>query len=758
MATLEPVDKQVDVVLYPAEYDPQALTWGYSQDWMFVDPRRLQDLPSTPPRSWQMPWTLDDLEYVDALNAVSLRSIRYRTDMETTWEPFDLTTYLPKTGYFPVNAAETWKIIKPSAWRGVSAAVSTAPAATEAALISTARYFENPHFLMTWKMLSPPESYNEPQLIEILLGLEDYGSGIQWRIGIPRPYRPDDGEEEGDYEWSKSCYLIKYDSAGVGTMVDEFAHTSSQRGRGKSTGEEWEAFSLQCFDNKFVMTIAGVDKQWVYGDADAEIRAGYIAIAAKGGQATFLWEDLLYKPAGNAETAEMPYATYLTMAGDAKAKSWIYKMVEVPGDPPVEQGTVTPFYLLTGGDNAKLKVELTSAVTRQSPLLYAVQEIHETVLGTGAGVSANISRDIESIDISWKLTRRGTSGTIVLRNWRGNATGTGYDVGLYDSLTGIQKVAIRARHLFSPDEPSGTEGAWIDLFVGYLREEPRKRDSDLGRNVIELELMDRTLLWQDNVACMLYMPSFGGWDFKEATTHILTRWEVDSTDIEYPADYAIMPIALPNNHPSRGAFAYDSDVCIIDALDEMCRAVGYRWHISPADKIVFERLQYVGLAAVDFTLDETTVTQFDQIEMVDSSRSFEDARNRVFVTGVDEDGKPLGAHYVYQPSIDDDTSEYYVGRNRWLVKEYDEHDKPGMTAQAMLYGNIVTGGQLIWRAPARDLWPADIVDIQVDHLGFAAGTKFRIVTKTTRLADIAAGGDPVWVDEYGAELIAPWET
>jgi hypothetical protein len=381
-----------------------------------------------------------------------------------------------------------------------------------------------------------------------------------------------------------------------------------------------------------------------------------------------------------------------------------------------------------------------------------VQELHDPTFVSGTGTGTEVSEYIRRINISWPSSRRGAQGKILLENWKQNADGS-YSTGVFDDLVGTEKFSIKARHL-----TDGGPGSWIDLLTAYITAAPTERQGyDKGRNVIELDIMDRSYLWIDGKAPCVFTPSFGGWDLREACTLLLNQCgDVEDEDIEFPADYTDNPSTLPQPDKSKRTLSFGPDDQLIDALDRLCFTVGWRWYLDPQGNVTFERAQRAGTYTVDFTLDEDTVTDADQIYEVSTQRSTQDVRNRVYVRTVGEDGVTDAAAYKYQPSKDDPTSNYYLGRWQWMVKEDAGIGDPDMLAQTLLYKRLQFSQTIRWTTIARDLWPGDVVQVEVNHLGIDENTKFLITAKNTVLEPMSSGSANLWMDEYEADILTPW--
>lgn len=224
------------------------------------------------------------------------------------------------------------------------------------------------------------------------------------------------------------------------------------------------------------------------------------------------------------------------------------------------------------------------------------------------------------------------------------------------------------------------------------------------------------------------------------------------TDFEFPADYADHAMTLPRQELSAAA-KFQEDTGIIEALDRLASLCWMKWRIRPDGKIEF-RWSPVPAPEPSFVLDEETVTPQDRILGLEATCDYRHVRTVAYTRGRDDWGADAevllnaGAPYLI-----DDTAPQFVGRRLWTATVEPDNKEPGTTTQRRLFERRDAALRIEWQTVGRDLWPDDVVEVQVSHLGVPAGTRFLIRGKTSEAAADRRPGNLRWVDSYVAEVV-----
>ena len=270
-----------------------------------------------------------------------------------------------------------------------------------------------------------------------------------------------------------------------------------------------------------------------------------------------------------------------------------------------------------------------------------------------------------------------------------------------------------------------------DQVTGYLDEPSYIADAEQPDAVI-LELHARDLMVRLNNKACPFLPSFGGWTFGDAFYWVMHESaglpdgmiELDSGagDFEFPCP------------TSELILKFDNLAQVVDVADELARAAGRKWGISPAGN-VFTWIPSIYSGSADFTLDETSQTPQDHFSVAEMTRDIFSARNFILVFGRDRDGNDqVVACSQHNPSVTSRTDPDYIGDEWWDVSIAPDGADPWVVCSLRAEELLHSRGLLSWETEGKpELFPGQYVAVYVSGIGVESGSIFRILEKSGRL-------------------------
>jgi len=383
----------------------------------------------------------------------------------------------------------------------------------------------------------------------------------------------------------------------------------------------------------------------------------------------------------------------------------------------------------------------------RTPVLYNVQEIHRTVLGAGAaGDPVDLAADIEELTVTHDDRGRGATCTLKVRNYQVDALETsGYLLGhLDDQLKGIGLVTVELAHVYADATPNG---AFITCFTGYAESFEPYVDEQ-GFPMLEIKLGDRSRTWTEGEGTMHDLPDVSGWDLAEAVELLLTHHGVDAADIVWPVDYPASKLYIPLQEGT-AAGRHTPDTGIDKVLDDICQAVGVRWRLRRTARSSFggTHAPWGPPTSRSTPPPSRPRTRSSGTPGTRSTSPRSATRSRC-------GARPAGAWrprrgMVHGPSLTDDTSAAYLGRRRRRRIADPTNPNPAVRAQQELFEGLIAGRTFTWQTVGHDLWPGDLVAIELEGLLIPSGTKAEITGKTSSWSE----GDWRWRDEYTCRIV-----
>jgi len=207
---------------------------------------------------------------------------------------------------------------------------------------------------------------------------------------------------------------------------------------------------------------------------------------------------------------------------------------------------------------------------------------------------------------------------------------------------------------------------------------------------------------------------------------MLKRWNVPDALISVESD-----AQLRVGHPSQRLLQFSPEDDAPAVLDKVAKALQLQWGVKPDGVIFIRPLSAVGTGASQFTLNPTTTTEDDFIQVVRTGfESEEDFANIVVVTGQDERGFHDAAVAVNSDSIGTASAADFIGDDWWKSIHLD--DAGDVKAHAETELNKAKQRRVVveWSTRTKlELLPDDVVTVDVTNMGVATGTKFVIFEK-----------------------------
>lgn len=741
-----PVRSKCRALWTPPAQDPQPETWGWCTDHYLVDARETGEQiditqPPTPGELWWRFASSDQVMLIPELRGAIQRPRAHALDPETDTRPANSSW---STSPWASHAA--WSsMVQEGLRRKVAMYAPTGEPVSDGYLITQDTWYAGGAFGLVYELMTPSglDEDDNPVAtgIEVSLGLQ---SGIEhYRISMPNPVRSDP---------NSSAWMITRCTT-EGLSVEDLMHAPGRRPE-KEGEPTFEWLRIIPAVGYLVIQHSRLGQAWLYTrDGGCWPRVGKIGVRVFGCRAWLLPQVIDFASSCSLAGPAASYRPEITLAGEGHVVGATYGTV-VDGEEVPDCSYAAAVNV--DGDRAQLVLNITNSGPQwtygtdtgraRTPVIYNVQEVHRTVLGAGAaGDDVDLSADLEAVQITHDDSGRGAVCTLTLRNYRADAEeASGYAMEhLAGQLAGIGLVAVDLAHEYAGAAP---DGSWVRAFTGYAELLEAYTD-DAGFPRIELTLGDRSRLWGDGEGTMHDLPDVTSWDLREAVILLLTHHGVPEADILFPADYPETKLYRPIQYGT-AASRHTPDTGIDQVIDDLCADLGMKWQILPDGTFRFRWTNRPVTA--DFTLDPDTTTPEDRIE-ADARHSidFRDLVNEVEVRGRTRWGVETAAVVHHSASLSDDTSAAYLGRRRRMRISDPSNARPALRAQQELFKRLNLGRRFTWSTIGRDLWPGDVVQIDLAGLEIAEGTLAIILGKTSSLSRAQMR----WRDEFACQVI-----
>jgi hypothetical protein len=250
--------------------------------------------------------------------------------------------------------------------------------------------------------------------------------------------------------------------------------------------------------------------------------------------------------------------------------------------------------------------------------------------------------------------------------------------------------------------------------------------------------------------------SWNGVSWKLAVRLILESWGVPTgltfDDDETPGGNAVSFEPIEESHPGllddllipdeRGwerRYVYSETTPVLQALDELCHAVGIRWRINRSGIWEFFIPTPWDGISYDHTIDDDTgeTDLLAVLESIHHTRRDADLRNIIYHVGTDKYGNSVTGMITDWTALWDTESDRFVGDERWAVKVDEANPAPGSTAYWEYLRRQKLGDVVEWTWAGHPTWaPGDRVQISVADVSVPEGTVVEIVSKESVIDEL----------------------
>lgn len=765
-STYMPIRAGVELTYLRADKDVQVTADAWCEDRYWVDERDLpqQRDPSAPPVALSSYWqaSTGNVLPVPELRGAIMAPRRRVMPTEDHLTPCGPLTMVAEDWYDSDLAPDaSWSL----QWQqelGVKAALF-APGTLANGMVRTleAECVDRSFFWLYRTMTPEPAGTGEywpaqSHGVRIHMGCQSAIPQITLEMTAPHP-----GDDGGGL-WR----LYEWDAERATTTVDwqrqEFRGSMESTTRPET---HWVMVIPTC--GRLVIMGSKLESAWVYAPQDGiTLRSGQAALEFRQCRGWAVYGRVAYPASVAMQSPVITYGDSWTQAAEIRVNA------ETGNHDDTDDASYVGAYEVidsgTGYFTARHSVTITNAsadteaptgVTvgkTHTPIMYALQEIHEATLTDPEETPEDKSEYLDDITVRHSPTGRGHVATAVLRNWDspgdgeteyvlGNAFGTA-GVDLY----GIGRWSLRTRHITS----QGPED-FATAFNGYttrIRALPRTDKAQYP--MLSVSMQDRTFLWGDGKSSMAFMPDFAGWDFQEACLLILEAFGCPEEETVWPEEYADDPVSVPRQ-PLSGATKFAPDVEVMEALDQLCKWCGFRWHLDTTGRAVFEYSPAIKGASV-LTLEPEATNTRDKLYLpVTTELDYASARTMSYVRGTNAWGGAIEALYSGgKPALTTPGTIDYIGRRLWAASIEPHNMNPYITAQLQLLHAQKASTRIEWRTIGRDLWFGDVVTVNIPNTLVPEGTEM-VVTARTDYAKRGqqVGDDLRWWQVYECAIV-----
>lgn len=529
----------------------------------------------------------------------------------------------------------------------------------------------------------------------------------------------------------------------IDQMESPYQFTSSTENEVKFITVQYESIN-----GKIMITLSNrttEDRVWVVeSQDDLFINQGRSGCKIFGVNGNVSFAEVRYSSSASINIIKTIYRPEITLDADIKT------IADTLNAPFNETSIITP-----DTDDHSLEIGIIydneSYQSRRTPVFYELQEYHRTTFDVpDETAEIDISKYIESIDISYGEFYRGTQVTLKCRNWDPQI----------DAIPGDEpSPAVAAdndalRKLLSGEtmceikmtQDRGDSPTPITIFKGYVIEKPFNIAGIWAK--MDIKLQDATcllgkLLGKSPARC-------GGWDFAEYTTLILNNEFIPSEMIYYPTNYPTGNWIIPFKYGD-WSMDFSPETSIIDVLDKVCEVSQMVWYVSQYGNITFD-WKYPKKSVPDFVIDETS-EEASYFEVLDSNINLNNIASIYQIKGSDARGYPIDFTFKWTPAYDT-AKPYYIGRDKYKVLTENNIPNVFTWAQDKIIEEYQNSFIVGWTCEGgKDLWPYDVVQVDLPYVGIGTGgvELFEIVSKTSTLE--WSKTREVWTDSFTARIV-----
>ena len=372
------------------------------------------------------------------------------------------------------------------------------------------------------------------------------------------------------------------------------------------------------------------------------------------------------------------------------------------------------------GNASRPAITFSSSASARRGLLWNVQEYREPEFGAAnpEPLSTEDGDTLQLMEMSGECSDR----------WRGGRLSATLMAAPEASLAEVrsnQKIIARV----SDDEGEN----WTTLFTGYAADDPEiSREDGSGRETLHLSARDgiegrlpKKIMWGH---C-----SYEDWPVGDAFEHILQRAGVPDALIS--VDAAIAGVQdLPFGTGGERLLAFRGSERVETALDQIATIRGLQWGVDQSGSYFLRPMPTHTAGAYDHTIDLATSDPDDLV--MAPFRHAQDMGEfaNMMVVMVGQGWRARGGWFWDPASIEDPTSERYVGEDWWELVDCPDGDSAQAIYDALWQRRLELSDAVYWQTLGHaEIMPGEHVRVLNAGCGLTSGSIFRVSNKAWRL-------------------------
>lgn len=299
----------------------------------------------------------------------------------------------------------------------------------------------------------------------------------------------------------------------------------------------------------------------------------------------------------------------------------------------------------------------------------------------------------------------------------------------------------------------GSAPTTAQKFLGYLVGYPRTRDFAARGQATMLELefadpigrLERKYMVNRSAAQLDTLYAWAGdvlYDSEVPASQLTALVAVEGT--------ANDPVIPWGNPPGDLRFRFGSDVCVIDALDQVTASMGYEWGFCIETGLYFLQLPTVYSGSPDYTLDDDAAARADAVWNLTHESSPQEFRNYLLIMS-ELGGQEWSVVWRDTNSHFTSGAANFIGQSWWDVLVETDTPQAGAAAWKRWSELIKRRSLVSWTMDGGALWPGDYVRMQVARQGIATNSVYQVIEER---GEVTGGEDDLeWRSTYTARFI-----
>ena len=548
--------------------------------------------------------------------------------------------------------------------------------------------------------------------------------------------------------------VLTMDAVGSGTYTPVAYWANGESRTASGNGVETDEIWFEWIDGGFHIRRSGVQEPWVYRPADGDyaVGSGYVRVYVYGHACMVWFGDITYDAASSVTNNRYEYVNSATFSTE---REW-----HVHSWNPDPRWTITPSEELNPADADQFRPLLTitqgNGSASRPPAVWVTSYAAEATQGGASTSPVALDKDngysVEAITYDLDQTGRGQTCEIMIRDtpgtlpWKGNekitaVVGWNQDDGTTD--TAQKFLGYISRLPKSGDALKDKVGTTVSIGVGDPIDARLSKKFMVNKSAAgQTAKADPDAGATDDLANWVYRILFDAGAPAAQLTSIYAMIGQPTTP------------TIPQGQPKGDLrFRFSADVCVIDALDDVCTACGREWGWNAETGLYFLRAPVTYSGTPDWTLDDDTQTALNAAQRIAHESSPEEYRNVLYAIS-ETLGEAWSDLWIDEASRTTTNDASYVGDDWWEVLVAGD-GPTGNAAVAKRWAELLKQHSVItWTMRGRtDLGPGKFIKAQVTKLGVTMDAIYQVVHEH---GEIKWGtDDPVYTITLTARI---WET